>query len=87
MLGRVYSILANNTDNSVNEDYYGKIANNEDIPSKLIQKYLLVTIDFAKGMRDDINLYNNRRDKLNNASFQAETIPYCQKCFPQTKPT
>ena len=49
--------LAQNIDRSVNQDFYGKIASDAEIPSEDSQKYLLGTCDFAKGMQDNINLY------------------------------
>ena len=39
------------------------------MPMEDVQKYLLATIDFGKGMQDDISLYVTR-DRLNNASFR-----------------
>ena len=53
----------------VNSDFYGRIANDTDIPSENVQKYLLATSDFAKGIQDDINLYVTS-DRSNNASFR-----------------
>ena len=50
-------------------DFYGKIANDADIPSEDVQKYILAASDFAKGMQTDINHYVTR-DKINNASFR-----------------
>ena len=61
--------LADNVDNAVKSDFYGKIANDADIPPDDVQKYLLATSDFAKGMQDDINLYVTH-DRFNNASFR-----------------
>ena len=48
-----------------------------------VQKYLLTTIDFGKGMQDDISLYVTR-DRLNNASFRqkldvTENNVFCRK--------
>ena len=39
------------------------------MPMEDVQKYLLVTIDFGKGMQDDISLYVTH-DRINNASFR-----------------
>ena len=50
-------------------DFYGKIANDANILSKDVQKYILSTSDFAKGIQTDINHYVNR-DRINNASFR-----------------
>lgn len=35
--------------------FYGRIANDYDIPSDDIQKYILAMSDFAKRMQKDIN--------------------------------
>ena len=53
----------------VNSDFHGRTANDTDIPSENVQKYLLATSDFAKGIQDDINLYVTS-DRSNNASFR-----------------
>ena len=55
-------------------DLYGRIANDADIPSDDVQKNLLATSDFAKGMQTDINHYMTR-DKINNASFRQKLDP------------
>ena len=68
-VGIFYRDLASNVDSAVNSDFYGRTANDTDIPSEDVQKYLLATSDFAKGMQDNINLYVTR-DRLNNASFR-----------------
>ena len=49
-VGRFYHGLANNVDSVVNSDFYGGIAKDTDIPLEDVQKYLLATSDFAKGM-------------------------------------
>ena len=54
---KFYRNLAQDIDSSVNQDFYGRIANDAEIPSEDVQKYFLVNSDFAKGMQDDINLY------------------------------
>ena len=53
------------------------------MPMEDVQKYLLATIDFGKGMQDDISLYVTR-DRLNNASFRqkldlTENNVFCRK--------
>ena len=68
-VGRFYKDLANNINNTVNSNFYRRIANDADIPSEDIQKYLLATTDFAKGMQNDTKHYVTR-DRLNNASFR-----------------
>ena len=51
-VGKFYRNLAQDIDGSVNQDFYGKIAKDVEIQSQDLQKYLLATIDFAKGMQD-----------------------------------
>ena len=68
-VGKFYRNLANKVNNEVFSECYGRIANDANIPSNDVQKYLLATSDFAKVMQDDINHYVTR-DRLNNASFR-----------------
>ena len=51
-VGSFYRNLANNVDNFLGSDFYGWIANDTNIPSEDIQKYILATSDFAKGMQN-----------------------------------
>ena len=55
-------------------DFHGVIANNAKIPSEDIQKYILATSDFAKGMQNDINHYVTH-GRINNASFRQNLDP------------
>ena len=55
-------------------EFYGKIANDYDIPSDDVQKFILTTSDFAKGMQTDINHYVEK-DRINNASFRQKLDP------------
>lgn len=48
-IGRFYWDLVNNVDSAVHSDF-GIIANHTDIPSEDVQKNLLATSDFAKGI-------------------------------------
>ena len=73
-VGSFYGNLANNVDNFWGSDFYGKIANDSDIPPEDLQKYILATSDFAKGIQTDINLYVTG-DRINNASFQQKLDP------------
>ena len=79
-VGRFYRDLANNTDSAVNSDFNERIANDVDIPSDDVQKHLLATTDFAKGMQDDISLYVTR-DRFNNASFRQKPDPISENIF------
>ena len=71
-VGKFYRNLADNVDKLLGSDFYGRIANDTDIPSEDVQKYILATSDFAKGMQTDIHYYVTR-DRINNA--KAETRP------------
>ena len=64
-----YRNLADNVGNFIGSDFYGRIANDSNMPSEDVQKYILATSDFAKGIQTDINHYVTR-DRINNASFQ-----------------
>ena len=55
-------------------DFYGRIANDSNIPSEDIQKYILATSDFAREMQTDINHYVTK-DRINNASFRQKLDP------------
>ena len=68
-VGRFYRNLADNVDNFLGSDFYGKIAIDTNIPIEDIQKYILATSDFAKEMRTDINNYVTR-DMINKTSFR-----------------
>ena len=67
-VGRFYRNLADNVDNFLGSDFYGKIAIDANIPID-VQKYILATSDFAKEMQTDINNYVTR-DMINNTSFR-----------------
>ena len=43
--------FADNIDNFIGVDIYGRIANESNIPSKHGQKYILATSDFVKGFK------------------------------------
>ena len=84
-MGRFYRDLASNVDSTVSSDFYGRIANDADMPSDDIQKYLLATTDFAKGIQNDINHYVTR-DRLNNPSFRQKLDPISKNIFRRQKP-
>ena len=65
-VGKFYRNLAENVDTFLGSDFYGWITNDVDILSEDLQKYILATSDFAKGMQTDINHYVTK-DRLNNA--------------------
>ena len=68
-VGKFYRNLADNIDTFLGSNFYGRITNDADIPSEDVQKYILATSDFARGMQTDINYYVTK-DRLNNASFR-----------------
>ena len=49
-MGNFYRNLADNVDNILGSDFYGKIANDTNIPPENVQKYILTTSDFPRGM-------------------------------------
>ena len=49
-VGKFHRNLADNVDNFLGSEFYGRITNDTDIPSEDIQKYILATSDFGKGM-------------------------------------
>ena len=73
-VGRFYRNLADNADNFFGSDFYGKIANDSNIPSEDIQKYILATSNFSKGIQPDINNYVTR-GRINNASLRQKLDP------------
>ena len=54
-VGSFYWNLVDNVDNFLGSDFYERIANDFDIPPEDVQKYILATSDFAKGMQTDID--------------------------------
>ena len=48
--------LADNVDIFLDSEFYGSIANDADIPSEDLQKYVHATSDFTKGIQTDIDL-------------------------------
>ena len=80
-----YRNLADNVDNFLRSDFYGQIANDVNIPSELIQKYILATSDFAKGMQYDINHYVTP-DRINNASFRQKLHPIVKNILRRKNP-
>ena len=64
-----YRNLVDNVDSFIGSDFYGRIANDSSIPVADVQKCILATSDFAKGMQSDINHYVTK-DRVNNTSFR-----------------
>ena len=73
-VGRFNRNLADNVDNFLGSDFYRKIANDTNILTEDVQKYIFTTSDFAKRMQRDINNCVIR-DRINNASFRQKVDP------------
>ena len=84
-VGNVYRNLTDNVDNFLGSDFYGWIANDVNIPSEDIQKYIFVTSDFIKGMQNDIIHYVTR-DRINNANFRQKSDPICKNILRRQNP-
>ena len=66
-------------------DFYGTIACDVDLPSEDVQKYMLATSDFSRGIQDDINHYVTR-DRINNASFRQKLDPIAKNILRRQNP-
>ena len=75
-VGNFYRNLADRVDN-VHSNFLSAISNDTSIPKDDVQKYLLVTSDFAKSIQTDINHYVTR-DRINDASFRQKLDPVSQ---------
>ena len=84
-VGSFYQNPADNADTFLGSDFYGRIASVSNIPSEDIQKYILATSDFAKGMQTDINHYVTR-DRINNASFRQKLDPISKSIMRRQNP-
>ena len=84
-VGSFYRNLADGVDNFLGSHFYGRIANDSNIPSEDVQKYILATSDFAKGMQTDINHYLTR-DRINSASFWQKLDPISKNILRRQNP-
>ena len=84
-IDRFYRNLADNVDNLLGSDFYGQIASDYDKPSADVQKYLLTTSDFAKGMQTDICRYA-KNDRIHNASFRQKLDPISKNILRRQSP-
>ena len=75
-----YRDLSNNIDSAFSSDFYGGIANDTNIPSKMFKNIFWQLV-----MQDDINLYVTR-DSLNNASFIQKLDPISNNIFRRQNP-
>ena len=76
--------LSDRVDN-VQSNFLSAISNDTSIPKDDIQKYLLVTSDFAKSVQTDINHYVTR-DRINNASFRQKLDPISRNIVQRQNP-
>ena len=83
-VGSFYRNLVDRVDTS-GSDFYSAIANDANIPREDVQKYLLVTSDFAKSMQTDINHYVTR-DRINDASFRQKLDPISKNILRRQNP-
>ena len=84
-VGNFYRNLADNIDNFLGSYFYGRIASDANIPPKDVQKHILATSDFTKGMQTDINHYVTR-DRINNASFRQKLGPISKNILRRQNP-
>lgn len=84
-LGNFYWNLADNVDNFIGYDYNGKVANDANIPSEDLKKYMFATYDFAKGIQTEINHYM-AKDRINNASFRQKLDPISKNVLRRQNP-
>ena len=74
-VGKFYRNLADNVDHDfLGSDFCERTANDADIPSADVQKYILATSDFAKGIQTDIN-HHVTKDRINNARCRQKLDP------------
>ena len=84
-MGNFYRNLADNINNVLGSDSYGRIASDANLPSEDVQKYILATSDFAKGTQTDIN-HNVTRDTINDASFRQKLDPISKNIIRRQNP-
>ena len=84
-VGKFYRNLADNVDTFLGSDFYGRITNDTDILSEDVQKYILTTSDFAKGMQTGINHYVTKY-RLNNTSFRQKLHPISKNILRRQNP-
>ena len=84
-IAKFYRNLVDNVDNFLGSGFYGKTANDANIPSEDVQKYILTTSDFPKGIQTDINHYVTRY-RIDNASFRQKLDPISKNTFRRQNP-
>ena len=84
-VGSFYRNLADNVDNFMGSHFYRLVANDSDMPWEALQKYILATFDFAKGIQTNINHYVTR-DRINNGSFRQKLNPISKNILRRQNP-
>ena len=73
-VGNTYRNLADNVDTFLGSDFYGRITKDSDLLTEDVQKYILATSDFSRGIQTDINHYITKVRKI-DASFRQKLAP------------
>ena len=84
-VGNFYRNLADNVDNFLGSEFYGRITNDANSTSANVQKCILATSDFAKGIHTDINHYVTK-DRINDASFGQKLDPISKNIIRRQNP-
>ena len=80
-----YRNLAENVHNFIGSDFYSRITADVGIPREDVQKYILVTSDFAKSIQTDIN-HHVTRDRINDANFRQKVDPISKSILRRQNP-
>ena len=84
-VGNFYRNLADNVDNFLGSEFYGRITNDANSTSANVKKCILATSDFAKGIQTDINHYVTK-DRINDASFGQKLDPISKNIIRRQNP-
>ena len=84
-VGNFYRNLADSADNFLGSEFYGRITNDANSTSANVQKCILATSDFAKGIQTDINHYVTK-DRINDASFGQKLDPISKNIIRRQNP-
>ena len=84
-VGNFYRNLADNVDNFLGSEFYGRITNDANSTSANVQKCILATSDFVKGIQTDINHYVTK-DRINDASFGQKLDPISKNIIRRQNP-
>ena len=84
-VGNFYRNLADNVGNFLGSEFYGRITNDANSTSANVQKCILATSDFAKGIQTDINHYVTK-DRINDASFGQKLDPISKNIIRRQNP-